>query len=274
MCCILETQGFCYANLFIYTESLYIFDSLTKTFVMTRLIIVALLCCFAATSWSQKNNGTLFRIFTTPASETVIINDKKLEHGNMVFLDSGANHIRLWATNHYSIDTVVFIEQSEMPVDFTYNFQPLKSYKVHLKKSSHYFNRKTLNVYMPIAISGGLIISMGVTYFSAQSNYERANELWDEYLYQDFNLDGSFANFEKVRDKYKKQRESFYIQGGVLLLSSYFLYKGIQWLGKNKKPHYKSEKDPFLSFDKAFLTSNSLNSNSSPVQLGLTFNLN
>ena len=236
------------------------------------LLVLGCFLCTAQIS-AQHTPKTMIYFYTSPASESVIINDLRLMSGNEAMLDTGMNHIRLWAPNHYILDTLLYVKAGQ-PIDFIYNFTALPGYEEHLRLSSRYFNKKAVNFYTPVIATGALITTMGLTYLSAQNRYDEANALWSEYLYEDNDLAGKFSEFEAARDSYRNQIRSFYIQSGALLISGYFLYRGIRWIQENKKPKYKGDKDPFLQFDRAYVFSSSAQRGNSTIQASLIFTLN
>lgn len=241
---------------------------------MSKYLLLIFFLLLGLSTIAQRDSISYLRVFTSPASETLIIDNKKIERGSSTVVKSGEHRVRAWSPHHYPLDTVIKVEAGKIQ-PFYYNLKGTPEYFEHRLLSKKHFNRKSFHYYLPLGSTVALAVSSTATYFIAQNTYDEANQLWVQYLRQgELNIDNTYALFDEARDRYATQRTYFYVQTGALVLSAYLLYEGIKWTKNNKKPVPRMDKDPFLNFDSAFLTPTTGLNSQNGLALTMIFNIN
>ena len=208
---------------------------------MKKLLSILLLSLgFAATA---QNEGTL-RLYLSPPAEAVTIDGNVMDFGNSSTLKPGKYFLQAWCPNKALLDTIIEIKEGEI-LSFFYRFENSQAYNDYLYESQSYSKELNKHFTLPMAstvlVAGALVF----TYFKGKELQEDAENKYELYKYAGFDLDKRKSEFEKAQKKYKGYYYAQFVEYGALVVSSYFLYKGIQWLKKNQKPQLAKDQNPF-----------------------------
>lgn len=209
---------------------------------MKKFVLV--LALMAGLSLSAQPTGTL-RIFVSPPAETVMIDDTELVSGNTADLKPGKYFLKAWAPGKKVLDTIVEINAGEIN-NFYYRFKPSTTFMTYKKEMAAYNNQRAKHFILPVATTTVVAGSLLFTYFKGRQIREDAYSVYDDYKYANnpSDLSDSKQEYRDLQSKYQGYVTAYYIEWGAMAVSSYFLYKGIQWLRNNKTPEYKADDNP------------------------------
>lgn len=216
-----------------------------------------------------QQTGTL-KVYISPPAETIMIDDTELKFGNTAELKAGKYFLKAWAPDKKLLDTIIEVKAGEVN-SFFYRFQPSEEYLDHRKVLAQYSKERTRHFVLPatatVLVGGSLLF----TYLKGRQLRTDALNAYDEYYYAhtDQKVAEKRAEFVDLQSKYEGYVTAYYIEWGALALSSYFLYKGIKWIQKNKQPVYDQPKNP-LALEGIGMSRDPFGN----YTIGLTLNLN
>ncbi len=191
-----------------------------------------------------QQTGTL-KIYISPPPETIMIDDTELKFGNTADLKPGKYFLKAWAPNRELLDTIVEVKAGVV-TSFFYNLKPSPEYISFQKLEAQYSRDRSVKFGIPVtttALVGGALV---FTYLKGSKIREDALSAHEDYIYAYSNSTKLEAldEFESLQKKYRGYVTAYYVEWAALAVSSYFLYKGIKWVRKNKSPEFQAPKNP------------------------------
>lgn len=193
---------------------------------------------------SAQQFGTL-KIYLSPPPATIVIDGVELKLGNTADLKPGKYFVQAWAPNMVILDTILEVKAGEI-TSFFYHFQTSPEFLAQQDILNQYSNKRATKLAIPVTSTIVLAGALAFTYIKGVDAREEALASYDAYKYSNTNIDGLAADYENARSKYQGYVVAYYIEWGAMAISSYYLYKGIQWARKNKEPKFNNPKNPLV----------------------------
>lgn len=215
---------------------------------------------------SAQDMGTL-KLYISPLPETIMIDDTELKFGNTKELKPGKYFLKAWAPTKQLLDTIIEIKAGETTT-FFYQFSPSAEFIKQKSVLAAYNTERSKHLTIPVMTTTLVAGALVFTYLKGNSVRDEALESYDEYRYANTNIAQKSADYSALQSKYRGYVTAYYIEWGALAISSYYLYKGIKWVRKNKTPQFDPPKNP--------LALNGIGVNRDPFGnyvVGMTFNL-
>lgn len=198
----------------------------------------------SATQWVVAQNEGILRLYLSPPAEAITIDGEILEYGNTAKLKPGKYFVQAWCPDKTLLDTIVEIKSGEV-LNFFYRFTDSPEYTQYTQTLKEYNKEKATHLFLPAFSTAAIAGILTYTIIKGKRLEKQLESDYLAYKYAGYDLVKKEQKFYDSRKKYSSYYKAQFIEYGALLASSYFLYKGIQWLKQNPKPQKEEDRNPF-----------------------------